>query len=216
MNQVLGRQLPLLCVGVVHTVPWRTVLGGVGVVAGAVVVAQATKGAGATRGVLPLAAVCLAIAAGTAVGDDARDLMHASPTPWWVRGGLRVAAAVGVAVVGWLLLLGYVAAVTNLHADEWSVRLAALTAVTIAAALHWGSAAALPAALVTFAVAYRMPKRWLMVVGPDAPGFGAAQARWLTVLVLAGTAVCLLLRDPARPRGRGVSARRGRTRSAVR
>jgi hypothetical protein len=203
-----GQLRPLL-LGTARTLPWRSLFCAVGAVASLTAVTHATRNATATRGLLPVAAVILAGAAGSAIGDESRDLQHSVPTPWRVRGGLRVLAGGLLAALAWLGLAAYVALVAGgVHVAEWGLRLAALTAVALACSLRWGGTAALGSMLVTLVTVVKLPVRWRMLVGFDDPGYAAAQARWALLLAIAATGVCVALRDPARPpllaRGRPV------------
>lgn len=203
MIAVAPGQLGVLVRSTVRTLPWPSMLGVIGAVAALTAVTHAMHGADATRGLLPVAAVVLSAGAGSVIGEGSRDLLHSVPTPWWVRGGLRVAAGSLLALLAWSSLAGYASIVAgDVHLTEWGLRLVVLTAVSVACCLRWGAGAALSASLVAIVTALKMPFRWRLVVPYDDPGYAAAQGRWLAVGLVAAIAIGAALRDPARRPGR--------------
>jgi hypothetical protein len=166
--------------------------------------------------VLRAAGVLSAVAMTAATDDPCGEPAAASPYPRWLRSLARVAGAAAVVVPGWALVAGVVAVRADVPLAVPALQALGLGAVGLAvgAGLRaWrdvhapGYAAAL--GVLALAVATQLLPPWyaLEPVQGWGPPWQATELRWLGVLMVAGGALAVALRDPlGRPADRGPGA----------
>lgn len=191
------RRTALLVRPTLRSAPWAPLAGG-----GALALALLGLG---DRGLgeLRLAAIAICVGAAFALDDAAATTIASVPTPLLARRGLRVGLALVPLAVLWALV-GWLS-----DAGSWAVslELAAILALTLAAAAiaaqirgdGRGGVAAGPALVGLLASAYLLlPARWgLFPGGPEDPLWAPAHQRWVFVLIAGALGVLWASRDPA-------------------
>ncbi len=170
-----------------------------------------------------LAAACAAVGAAFVLDDPATRTIPTVPTARLVRNAVRVVPVAAALAVWWLLLLRLATAaahhptVTHLPGGGLSVEAATMAGVALALAAavqrrstdgNYGLLAA-PGLLAFVALAWVLPRRVALVVGPDDPRWAVAHQRWTVGLVVALAVFVWAGREP-------VSRSVGRTQPACR
>jgi hypothetical protein len=172
-----------------------------------------------TSAVWLLRLVGLALVAGSVflLDDASSGITSSSPTPQRLRAGLRLLLMSGVVGVG--MLLAIIVIDQRVPVAGWwggvELEVATMTCVgaTFSLTLQRWRGIAEPgqfagvAVVAGLLVANMVGVRWPLLT-PPGPEWGAAHQRWAVLMLLAGAAVIVNLRDPAAPGWRS-ALRRG-------
>lgn len=148
-----------------------------------------------------LAMVVLAAGAAFTFDDPAECTLASAPVPRWQRRTIRL----GLATAAWLSAWAVVLAVASAAPGALAVAPLTLEAlgwlsVALAVAAVSDSTATVPAMLVSYVGAHRLPHRLALITEHQGPAWDAARDRWLALIAVAVVVVAASNCDPARRR----------------
>jgi len=201
------RQLAALRRPLAAAIHWQPVV--VGTLLAAILIAIKAPDIASTGSAilwLRLIAIVLASSACFVLDDDAAQLLASSPFSLARRRALRILVAAGLVAVPWAACVMVLAGrpTVDVPVTALTLELAALLGIGLAAAAVLDRSTGVPDAGVVASplvvalalLAFRLPERWALYVGPGS-GWVDAHLRWAGLLAAAALVLAWCMRDPA-------------------